>query len=157
MTWVHDQIYVAGGDHIPSTWASFVNQTGISAVLHLRPEKPTTFRGPMPDSFLWMDLVDESRAGLEDRWLAGSFIGENVENGLRILLHSSLRLHRVRWTYVSYLIWRGGSVRASLREVEKKPWLAPYRTEEEAWEDFKGFVKVHQTDENSSSTRVGEH
>jgi hypothetical protein len=151
LTWVHDQIYVAGGDHIPSTWASFVDQTGISAVLHLRPEKPSAFRGPIPESFLWLDLADESQAGLGERWLAALFIGENLEKGLRILLHSSLRLHRVRWTYVSYLIWRGGSVRASLREVEKKPWLAPYRTEQEIWENFKQYVKTHQTIEDSSS------
>ncbi|OGO19800.1 MAG: hypothetical protein A2Z14_08250 [Chloroflexi bacterium RBG_16_48_8] len=151
MTWVHDQIYAAGGEHLPSTWASFVNQTGVTAVLHLRPVSPASFHGPLPRGFLWMDLADESQAGLEERWLAASFIGENLEKGRRILLHSSLRRHRVRWAYVSYLIWMGRSVRASLREVEEKPWLAPYHTDERIWEDFRQFVKTPRVGENLST------
>jgi hypothetical protein len=147
LTWVHDQIYIAGGDHIPSTWESFVDQTGIAAVLNLRPGSPSSFHGPIPERFLWMDLVDESQIGIDERWLAASFIGENLKDGLRMLLHSSLRRHRVRWAYVSYLIWTGKSVRASLREVEEKPWLAPYRTDENAWEDFKQYVKIHRMEE----------
>jgi hypothetical protein len=148
LAWVHDQIYVAGGDHIPSTWASFVNQTGVTAVLHLRPVSPTPFQGPFPKSFLWMAVADESEAGLEERWLAASFIGKNLESGQRMLLHSSLRRHRVRWAYVSYLIWTGKSVRASIKVVEEKPWLAPYRTDKRTWEDFRQFVKIHRADEN---------
>jgi hypothetical protein len=151
LAWIHDQIYAAGGDHIPSTWASFVKQTGVTAVLHLCPISPTSFQGPFPKSFLWMALADESEAGLEERWLAASFIGRNLESGQRMLLHSSLRRHRVRWAYVSYLIWMGRSVRASIRVVEEKPWLAPYRTDERAWEEFKQFVKIQRADENASS------
>ena len=94
-----------------------------------------------------MDLEDESHIGMEERWLAASFIGENVNLGLLMLLHSSLRRHRVRWAYVSYLIWTGKTVRASLREVEEKPWLAPYRTDEKAWEDFKQYVTIHREKE----------
>jgi hypothetical protein len=154
LTWVHDQIYAAGGDHLPSNWASFVDQTGITSVLHLRPDSPASFLGPCPESFLWLDLADESQAGLEERWLAASFIFENLKNGRSILLHSSLRRHRVRWAYVSYLIRIGRSVRASLKEVEEKPWLAPYRTDVEIWNEFKGYVDLHQVEANSS--RYGE-
>ncbi len=151
MTWVHDQIYAAGGEHLPMTWRSFANQTGVTAVLHLRPVSPAAFHGSFPESFLWLDLADENQAGLEERWLVASFIDEVLKSGRRMLLHSSLRRHRVRWAYVSYLIWTGRSVRASLREVEERPWLAPYRTDKKVWEDFKQFVNTHRTREKSSS------
>jgi len=94
-----------------------------------------------------MDVADESQAGLEERWLAASFIKENLEKGERILLHSSLRRHRVRWAYVSYLIWMGKSVRASIKEVEKRPWLAPYHTDLKAWDDFKQYVETRRVEE----------
>ena len=148
MTWIHDQIYAAGGEHLPSAWASFVNQTGITAVLHLRPDSPASFLGPSPKNFLWMDVADENQAGLEERWLAATFIADNLEKGERVLLHSSLRRHRVRWAYVSYLIWIGKSVRASIKEVEKKPWLAPYHTDLNAWEDFRQYVKTRRNGES---------
>lgn len=157
MTWVHDQIYAAGGDHIPSNWASFVEQTGITAVLHLRPKSPSRFMGPPPMSFLWLDLEDESQAGLKERWLVGSFIGDHVKAGHRLLLHSSLRRHRIRWAYVAYMIWSGRSVRASLREAAQRPWLDPYHTDEDIWEEFKHFVMTRRFKENLSASSRAEH
>ena len=151
MTWVHDKIYAAGGEQLPSSWASFANQTGISAVLHLRPDSPASFQGPVPESFLWLDLEEESQAGIEERYLAALFIAANLEAGRSLLLHSSLRRHRVRWAYVAFRIWSGRSVRSSLREAQEKPWLAPYHTDEKTWNDFKEFVIIHRVEENLSS------
>jgi hypothetical protein len=140
VTWIHERIYAAGGEYIPKNWASFLDQTGVSAVLHLNPEQPAKFLGPLPVCFLWMNLKGEKEAGLGERWLAAEFIGKNIEAGRSVLIHSSLRLHRVRWMYVAYLIWNGKGIQASLREVEQKPWLAPYHTDQDAWEEFQTFI-----------------
>jgi hypothetical protein len=150
MAWVHDQIYVAGGEYLPSHWVDFVDQTNVRAVLHLRPGSPAIFKGPPPEGFLWMDVEDEEQAGLQERWLAASFIAAHLEKGVRVLLHSSLRRHRVRWAYVAYMIWNGRSVRASLREVEEKPWLSPYHTERKVWEDFKQYVEVRRMEKDAA-------
>jgi len=144
LTWIHDRIYAAGGEHLPKNWESFADQTGVTAVLHLQPMSPATFVGPTPVSFLWMNLEDEAEADLEERWLAATFIGENLKNRQSVLIHSNLRRHRVRWTYMAYLIWSGKSVRASVKEVEQKPWLAPYHTDMKGWEDFKEFVTAYR-------------
>lgn len=140
MTWIHDQIYAAGGEHLPNHWSSFVEQTGVDSILHLQAGTPAKFLGPIPASFLWMNLELEAEVGLEERWLAAVFINLHVENGRIILIHSSHPLHRVRWTYVAYQIFKGRSVQASLKEVEQKPWLAPYHTDRENWDRFKQLV-----------------
>jgi len=157
LTWIHDRIYAAGGKHLPENWASFIDQTGITAVLHLHPTSPATFVGPTPVSFLWMNLEEEAEAGLEERWLAATFIGENLKNGQSVLIHSSHRRHRVRWTYVAYMIWNGRTVRASLNEVEQKPWLAPYYTDVKGWEDFEEFVAACRTGKSLRKKHGEEH
>ena len=136
MTWVHERIYAAGGGFVPESWGSFCDQTGIQAVLHLRPDAPVVFRGPCPRRFLWLDVEDERQADGVIRLLAAQFIADSLEGGQRVLLHSSLGRHRTRWAFVAYRIWSGRSVRAALREAEQKPWLAPYKTEVEAWRTF---------------------
>jgi hypothetical protein len=146
LTWVHDQIYAAGGEHIPQHWEMFHDQTGINAIVHLRPRKPAAFLGPMPSAFLWLDVEEESGAALEDRWLVGRFIDTYVRVGERILLHSSLTRHRVRWVFVAYRIYSGSSVTSTLREVAEKPWMDPYPTEEATWRAFRTLVESRQAD-----------
>jgi len=136
MTWIHDQIYAAGGKHIPATWDDFMDQTGVTAILHLRPESPETFSGSVPEQFIWMDVADESQAGLKQRLLAANFLHTSVSTGLRVLLHSSLGLHRTRWAYVAYSIMAGRSVKSTLRMAAEPPWLAPYHTDREVWDTF---------------------
>jgi hypothetical protein len=143
MTWVQDGIYAAGGVHLPATWAEFSDQTGIRAVLHLRPARPAVFRGPVPEGFLWLPIEDEEQAGPADRLLAGRFIASCRERGLRVLLHSSLGRHRTRWAYVAYEICAGSRLRTVLRRAASRPWLAPYRTDEAAWEAFVNVVAVN--------------
>ncbi|NIM92929.1 MAG: hypothetical protein GTO18_04370 [Anaerolineales bacterium] len=146
MTWVLDGIFAAGGEHLPATWDSFADQTGISAVVHLRPERPATFTGPAPGAFLWLNLEDETQADMEARWLVAEFVGDCLEDGRRVLLHSSISRHRVRWIFTAYRIWGGRRVSAVLREVEERPWLAPYHTDVDAWNAFCEFVKIQKSD-----------
>jgi len=136
VTWVHDRIFAAGGERLPATWRTFADQTGISAVLHLRPERPAVFEGPPPRSFLWLDVQDESQADAQTRWLAARFLEDCLGAGQAVLLHSSLGRHRGRWAFVAYRILSGRSAAAALREAAQRPWLGPYRTDSGAWEAF---------------------
>jgi hypothetical protein len=145
MTWVHEGIYAAGGEYLPSTWAEFSDQTGIRAVLHLCPGRPATFRGRAPEGFLWLPVEDEKQASLDDRLLAGRFVASCRERGLRVLLHSSLGRHRTRWAYVAYEICAGSRLKTVLRRAASRPWLAPYHTDEATWEAFTRLV-AHNPD-----------
>jgi hypothetical protein len=141
MSWVHQSIYAAGGDHIPDTWSAFQRQTNIQSVLHLQPGAPAEFRGPPAGGFLWLDLAGEAGADLETRWLAAEFLSSALKRGDLAMIHSSLNLHRTRWALVAYLIYAGMSIPATMRAVEKRPWLAPYHTERRTWEDFERLVE----------------
>ncbi len=140
MTWVDDRVYAAGGSHVPATWETFARQTGITAVLHLRPGSPEAFVGPAPAAFLWLDVSDEAQAGLELRLQAGRFVQQRVAAGDRVLLHGSLGRHRVRWAFVAYRLCTGQSLKAALRAAEQRPWLAPYHTDLPAWEAFAAYL-----------------
>ncbi|MEJ2570307.1 MAG: hypothetical protein P8Y98_07165, partial [Anaerolineales bacterium] len=73
---------------------------------------------------------------IQERLLAALFLHTCITRKMRILLHSSLGLHRTRWAYVAYSICAGRSVKSALRTVAKPPWLAPYHTDQTAWEEF---------------------
>jgi hypothetical protein len=141
MTWVQDGIFAAGGEDLPERWADIAAQTGITAILHLRPGAPAAFRGPSPASFLWLNVVNEEDAGLEDRILAGAFVEDCLAQGRRVLLHASLGRHRTRWTFVSYRIWVGAAPEVVLRQVAQAPWLAPYVTDRDRWTAFGRLVE----------------
>jgi hypothetical protein len=64
-----------------------------------------------------------------------------LQKELRVLLHSNRGRHRVRWIVVAYLILAGRSVRGAIREVEERPWLAPYHTQVDSWQSFFERVK----------------
>jgi hypothetical protein len=146
MSWVQSRIYAAGGDHIPSTWATFRDQTGIQAVLHLRPEAPTVFRGGPPRAFLWLDIEAETDADLEARWLAARYLSSCLAQGYRAMIHSSLTLHRTRWALASYLLYEGWTIASTMREVEKPPWLSPYHTEAPMWAAFEKMVESRKAE-----------
>ena len=141
LTWVHNNIYAGGGDHIPNDWAAFRDQTDISAILHLNPVEPVHFQGPSPLAYLWMNVDREVEVDQRKRWEAGSFIRSCVCANYRVLIHSSRGRHRVRWVYVAYLIVSGSSVKGAISEVEEKPWLSPYHTELGEWHKFHQNVK----------------
>ncbi len=140
MTWVHDRIFAAGGERLPAAWAGFADQTGITAVLHLRPGRPAAFLGPPPRGFLWLDLASEAEVDDRCRWLAGRFLADCVEAGQAVLLHSSPGRQRGRWAYVAYRILTGRSAQAALREAAERPWLGPYKTDPAPWESFAAAV-----------------
>lgn len=141
MTWVHDQIYAAGGDHIPVNWESFAKETGVSAVLHLRPERPAVFGGAPPGVFLWLGVAEEGEARDQERLLAGLFLQECIGEGRKVLLHSSLGLHRTRWAFVAYTILAGRTADAALRQASRRPWLSPYHTDPAAWQRFARYAR----------------
>lgn len=147
MTWVHDRIFAAGGDHISETWSDFSDQTGIQAIFHQSLGRPSHFDGPAPQAFLWLDLEDESQAGIEQRRLAGRFIKTCLEQGQLVLLHSPLGRHRTRWAYVAFLILTGVTVRTALRRAAEQPWLSPYHTDRTIWQAFAVSLREDESQE----------
>jgi hypothetical protein len=136
MTWVADGVFAAGGEHIPKTWATFSQQTGIRAVLHLSPNQPQPFLGPPPSRYLWLDLEDESEADLTIRALTGDFILYCRTAGEGVLLHGAQGLHRVRWAFVAFQLRCGRNLETVLREAAEKPWLGPYHTDQALWQAY---------------------
>jgi len=153
MTWVQEGIFAGGGEALPRAWADFAAQTGITAVLHLRPSTPMPFLGPSPASYLWLSLDDEELAGPEERWLAGTFIADCLRHGRRVLLHAARGRHRTRWAFVAYHICRGAAAHVALRRAAAPPWMAPYHTDRQAWELFAVEVQRRQADAPAEARR----
>jgi hypothetical protein len=147
MTWVQDGIFAGGGEALPEGWVDFAAQTGVTAILHLRPGSPAAFRGPVPESFLWLDVATEDQAGLAERLLAGRFVEACLVRGQRVLLHASPGRHRTRWAFVAYRVWCGAAPRAALHQASQPPWLAPYTTDESSWEKMAEAVRRLRRDE----------
>lgn len=136
MTWVQDGIFAGGGPTLPAGWEDFAHQTGISAILHLCPDRPEAFVGPTPAAFLWLSVDHEDEANDADRRLAAEFVAGCLTEGRRLLLHAASGRHRTRWPYVAYRILAGSSARSALRRAAEAPWMAPYRTDQQRWERF---------------------
>jgi len=150
MTWVQDGIFAGGGEALPEGWADFAAQTGITAILHLRADAPAVFRGPSPASFLWLAIAAEDQAGLPDRLLAGAFVAACREKGQRVLLHASPGRHRTRWAFVAYRVWSGAVPAAAVQQAAQAPWLAPYATDEAAWETMAEAVRRMRQERRSA-------
>lgn len=144
MAWVHRQIFAAGGDHIPATWKSFADQTGITAIAHVNPGHAQEFWGPVPRGFLWLNLAEEGEAGKRTRWLAGQFVSDRLAQGEAVLLHSGEGRHRTRWIYVSFLLIQGKALETALRQAEELPWLSPYETDRSAWREFASWLGAEE-------------
>ena len=141
MTWVHDRIYAAGGAHIPGSWAEFSETTGINAILHLGIDRPQVFCGPTPAAFLWIQVEREQEADLATRLLAARFIDDSLREGRRVLLHGAAGRHRTRWAFIAYSVLAGKSLRVALRSGAERPWLAPYHTDQDVWEEYVKLVE----------------
>jgi len=155
MTWVEEGIFAAGGEFLPEHWAEFASQTGLTAVLHLRPSAPARFEGPVPGAFLWLPLETEEQAGLGDRWLAACFVAQARGEGRRVLLHSSLGLHRARWPFVAFRILGGATARGAVRQAEVPPWQSPYHTDLGVWEAFAREVRSRHREQGRTGRRRG--
>jgi hypothetical protein len=136
MSWVHDRIFAAGGGLIPQDWGSFHDQTGIEAVVHLSPEGPMRFLGPIPHAFLWLGVDQEAGADPATRRLAGEFVLACLRDGHSVLLHSTLGRHRTRWIFAAFLICSGMALPRALKLAARPPWLSPYHTDKGAWQDL---------------------
>jgi hypothetical protein len=134
MSWVHDRIFAAGGSQVPEDWRAFSDQTGIQAVVHLSPAGPMSFRGPAPQAFLWLGVDQEEQADPDTRRMAGEFVMACLEDGHSLLLHSAVGRHRTRWVFTAFLICSGVSLPQALGQAARPPWLAPYHTDQAAWE-----------------------
>ena len=145
MSWVSNQIFAAGGSAIPDTWEQFQAETGITTLLHLNPNAPAEFKGPVPLRYLWLDIADENDADEKIRSLAGQFVLEAVFAGERILLHAGNGRHRTRWVFVAYLILSGRKPQTAFRLAEKLPWLAPYNTDRDRWEQFAVYIRCTES------------
>jgi hypothetical protein len=141
VAWVHEQIFAAGGGHIPATWDQFSHQMNIKTVIHLSKSTPMDFNGGWPDRFLWLAIEGEKDSDSAARELCGRFVQDAVAQGQNVLLHSSHGRHRTRWIYVAFLLCSGRQLRAALRLAEEKPWQAPYHTDRESWETFKHYLR----------------
>lgn len=141
MTWVHTDIYAAGGAHIPDTWDHFANQTGIRSIVHLNPGHPIPFQGGSPEAFLWLSVDREEEVDLATRMMTAQFVDHCLRSGHKVLIHSGRGRHRTRWIFVAWSILQGRSVAATLRTAAQAPWLDPYPTDEGVWEDFRRGVR----------------
>lgn len=149
MTWVHDRIFAAGGAHIPRHWDNFVHQYGPTAIVQLNQDGPTPFAGPPPPALLWLGVEREELASHAVRLTAAEFVGHAIQDGGQVLLHSPNGRHRTRWVYVAYLIWSGVSALTAIRRAGQAPWLSPYETDQDLWQDFQ--ARVHRRAEPASN------
>lgn len=143
MTWVEEGIFAAGGDHIPSTWEAFTQQTGIRAVLHLALDEPAVFEGRL-ERFLWLNIEQEAQADLQARELAAEFIRACRDEDMNVLLHCSAGRHRTRWAYVAYRLLLGHGLKGVLRAAAEKPWMGPYHTDRDLWEAYRSRVQSRE-------------
>jgi protein-tyrosine phosphatase len=136
MTWVTDDIFVAGGEFVVEEWAAFRAQSGVSAIVTVTAEKPGIFVEPLPWAWLWLPVAEEGAYTLDALTLGVRFIEAALAAGRTVLLHGPKGLHRTRPLVAAHLLANGKSLSRVLREIEQKPWLPPYRGEIELLKQF---------------------
>ncbi len=127
MTWVTDSIFVAGGDFVREFWTDFQAQAGVSAVVTVSAEGPVAYLDPLPWAALWLPVGDEAGYGLDQLLLGVNFIQEALAGGRKVLLHGPKGVHRTRPLVAGCLLAEGKSLARTIRTVEEKPWLPPYK------------------------------
>jgi hypothetical protein len=127
MTWATDDIFVAGGEFVVENWASFREQTGVSAIVTVSIDRPGIFGEPLPWAWLWLPIADEGAYTLDALGLGVRFIEAALAAQRKVLLHGPQGLHRTRPLVAAHLLAGGKSLSRVLREIEQKPWLPPYR------------------------------
>jgi len=136
MTWATDHIFVAGGDFILSGWREFQSQTGVSAVVVVSETSPSSFGEPSPWAMLWLPVGEESQYTLDHLRLGVQFVKTALATGRKVLLYAPRGVHRTRPLVAAHLIAGGKSVARTVREMEQKPWLPPYKGEVALLEQF---------------------
>ena len=138
MTWVTDDIFVAGGDFVRDYWTDFQAQTGVTAVVTVAAGGPVTYVNPLPWAALWLPVEDEAGYGLEQLALGVDFIQAALADGHKVLLHGPKGVHRTRPLLAGHLLAEGRSLARVLRLVEEKPWLPPYKGDQGVLEALAG-------------------
>ena len=127
MTWATDHIFVAGGDYVSEYWTDFQNQSGVGAVVTVSPERPGAYLDPAPWAALWLPVADEADYTLDQLGLGVQFIEAALTAGHKVLLHGPHGVHRTRPLVAAHLIAGGQSLARTIRDLEQKPWLPPYK------------------------------
>jgi hypothetical protein len=91
---------------------------------------------------LWLDVATEEQAGLPDRFVAAAFIATCLQEGRRLLLHASPGRHRTRWAFVAHQIWAGAAPKTAIRAAERPPWMSPYATNPDRWQEFAALAST---------------
>lgn len=136
MTWVTDDIFVAGGEFVVENWADFREQSGVSAIVTVTAEKPGIFVEPLPWAWLWLPVAEENAYTLDALSLGVQFIEAALAAQRKVLLHGPKGLHRTRPLVAAHLLASGKSLSRVLREIEQKPWLPPFKGDVELLKQF---------------------
>ncbi len=127
MTWVTDDIFVAGGDFVREYWSDFQAQAGVTAVVTVSAEGPVAYLNPLPWAVLWLPVDEEAGYSLAQLALGVDFIQAALAGGHKVLLHGPKGVHRTRPLVAGHLLAEGKSLARAVRSVEEKPWLPPYK------------------------------
>ena len=144
MPWATDHIFVAGGGFVEDNWAVVQAQTGASAIITVDLDKPGEFKEPRPWAWLWLPVESEERYTLDQLRLGAQFIEAALAAGRTVLLHGAQGAHRTRPLVAAHLIAQGKSVSRVVKELEQKPWLAPYRGQVALLEQLKEQGGEHE-------------
>ena len=110
-----------------SSWSDFQAQSGVSAVITVAAEGPAAYLNPLPWAALWLPVDDEAHYRLDQLALGVRFIQEALAGGRKVLLHGPKGVHRTRPLLAGHLLAEGKSLARTVRTVEEKPWLPPYK------------------------------
>ncbi len=136
MTWVTDQIFVAGGEFVLEGWVDFQHQTGVTAIITVAAEKPGLFGPPTPWAWLWLPVAEEAAYTLAYLRLGVNFITAALDANQPLLLHGPHGMHRTRPLVAAHLLATGKSLARVRREIEQRPWLPPYKGDPALLEAF---------------------
>src|ERR1700704_5757925 len=110
MTWVTDDVFVAGGDFVREYWGEFQAQAGVSAVITVSADGPLAYRDPLPWAGLWLPVEDEADYSLDQLALGVDFIAAALAAGRKVLLHGPKGVHRTRPLVAGHLLASGKSL-----------------------------------------------
>jgi protein-tyrosine phosphatase len=117
--WITEQVAIAGAAISSKSWAQFVEDMQITAVVNLRSEYQDEFVRPWPVAYLWLPVIDHTDPTLQQLLLGAQFVDAAVQAGQRVLIHCKMGIGRSPTMAAAYLIWTGFSVDEAMRQIEK--------------------------------------
>lgn len=141
MAWIADDIFAAGGEQVTQDWAGFQAQAGALAVVLVSPGPLPALDAPRPWALLWLPVEAETEYALHHFQLGVDFVAAARAARQKVLLLGPRGLHHVRPLFAALLLSEGRSLARTLREVQQKPWLPPYRGEPALLEEWMTRIK----------------